>query len=109
MSKGKNCNCGGGSQGSKSPHIDPKNVANKTPDQIDAHAKENGLIPKGPDPKAGKGAYVDPETGTQRVLCHTNCDSPHAHVNNSQRQRLDINGNTVAPESPEAHLPINYP
>jgi hypothetical protein len=93
----------------KSPHINPGDVANKTPGQIDALAKEKGLIPKGPNPQAGKGAYVDPVTGNQRVLCHTNCANPHAHVNNPQGQRLDINGNVVPPESPAAHLPVNYP
>lgn len=92
----------------KSPHINPRDVANKTPGQIDAFAKETGLIPKGPNPQAGKGAYVDPATGNQRVLCHTNCANPHAHVNNPQGQRLDINGKVVPPESPAAHLPINF-
>ncbi|WP_305908471.1 RHS repeat-associated core domain-containing protein [Methylomarinum sp. Ch1-1] len=93
----------------KSPHINPKDVANKTPAQIDKLAKDKGLVPKGPDPKSGKGAYVDPATGKQRVLCHTNCSNPHGHVNNPQGQRLDIDGNVVAPESPAAHLPINFP
>ncbi len=92
-----------------SPHINPRDVANKTPGQIDALAKEKGLIPKGPNPQAGKGAYVDPATGNQRVLCHTNCADPHAHVNNPQGQRLDVNGNAVPPESPAAHLPVDYP
>lgn len=89
-----------------SPKIDPKDVANKTPSQIDKLARDSGLVPKGPDPKSGKGAYVDPATGNQRVLCHTNCSSPHAHVNNARGQRLDINGKVVSPESPAAHLPI---
>jgi len=66
-------------------------------------------MPKGPDPMSGKGAYVDTATGKQRVLCHTNCSNPHGHVNNPQGQRLDINGNVVPPESPAAHLPINFP
>ena len=66
-------------------------------------------MPKGPDPQAGKGAYVDPATGKQRVLCHPNCSNPHGHVNNPQGQRLDINGNVVPPESPAAHLPIKLP
>jgi RHS repeat-associated protein len=92
-----------------SPHIDPKDIAGKTPAQIDQLAKSNGLAPKGPDPMSGKGAYVDPITGNQRVLCHTNCASPHAHVNNPLGQRLDINGTVVPAESPQAHLPITYP
>ena len=92
-----------------SPKINPKDVADKTPAQIDKLAKDKGLIPKGPNPQEGKGAYVDPATGKQRVLCHTNCSNPHGHVNNSQGQRLDINGKVVPPESPAAHLPINLP
>jgi hypothetical protein len=92
-----------------SPQINPADVANKTPGQIDQFAQNQGLIPKGPSPQSGKGAYVDPVTGKQRVLCHTNCSNPHAHVNNAQGERLDINGNVVPPESPDAHLPIKYP
>ena len=92
-----------------SPHINPKDIAGKTPSQIDKLAKDKGLISKGSNPKSGKGAYIDPATGKQRVLCHTNCADPHAHVNNPQGKRLDINGKVVPPESPAAHLPINYP
>ncbi|WP_240998598.1 RHS repeat-associated core domain-containing protein [Pseudomonas viridiflava] len=91
-----------------SPDISPSDVAGKTPEEIDRMAKDKGLNPQGPDPMSGRGAYTDPVTGEQRVLCHTNCDSPHAHVNNPQGERLDVNGNVVAPESPAAHLPINY-
>lgn len=90
-----------------SPFIDPKDVAGKTPNQIDKLATGSGLIPKGPDPQSGQGAYVDPETGEQRILCHPNCNDPHAHVNDPSGQRLDINGNAVPPESPDAHLPIS--
>lgn len=75
---------------SSSPAIDPTDVAGKTPQEIDQLAKDNGLTPKEPDPMSGRGAYTDPVTGEQRILCHTNCDDPHAHVNNSQGQRLDI-------------------
>jgi RHS repeat-associated protein len=91
-----------------SPDISPSDVAGKTPEEIDQLAKDKGLNPQGPNPMSGKGSYTDPVTGKQRVLCHTNCDSPHAHVNNPQGERLDVNGNVVAPESPAAHLPINY-
>lgn len=45
------------------------------------------MISKDQNPQAGKGAYVDPATGKQRVLCHTNCSKPHGHVNNPQGQR----------------------
>ena len=87
--------------------INPADVAGKTPQEIHDYALDQGLQPKGPDPQNGKGAYVDPETNTQRILSHPNADPPHAHVNNPAGERLDINGNVVPPESPDAHLPIN--
>ena len=94
-------------KGKQSPHIDPKKIANKTPEQIDKVATKKGLISKGPDPKKGKGSYVDPKTGKERVLCHPNsCSGPHAHVNNPQGQRLNIEGKIVPKKSSEAHLPI---
>lgn len=89
-----------------SPIINPANIAGKTPAEIDAAANEAGLIPKGPDPMNGQGAYVDPVTGEQRILSHPDADIPHAHVNDATGQRLDINGNPVPAESPAAHLPI---
>jgi RHS repeat-associated protein len=88
------------------PAINPSEVAGKTPAEIDALAKEKGLIPKGPDPMNGQGAYVDPVTGEQRILSHPKAEPPHAHVNDPSGGRLDINGNHVQPESPDAHLPI---
>jgi hypothetical protein len=58
----------------------------------------------------GRGAYIDPITGKQRVLVHpTGQPFPHAHVNNPSGERLSPGGITLAPESPEAHLPIRYP
>lgn len=91
----------------KSPSINPRDVAGKTPSEIDSVAKKNGLVSKGPDPSAGKGAYVDPANGNQRILVHPNAScGPHCHVNDSSGKRLDIDGNKVAPESPEAHLPL---
>jgi hypothetical protein len=54
----------------------------------------------------GKGAYIDPVTGQQRILIHPEPGGGgHIHVNDPSGQRLDINGNPVPPESPEAHLP----
>ncbi len=38
-----------------SPLIAPSDVAGKTPAEIDALARERGLIPKGPDPMGGDG------------------------------------------------------
>lgn len=93
----------------KSPVIDPAEVAGKTPAEIDALAKQKGLIPKGPDPAGGRSAYVDPVTGEQRILCHPDgCGGGHVHVNDPSGQRLGINGKPVAPESPEAHLPGKF-
>lgn len=52
----------------------------------------------------GKGAYVDPITGVQRILIHP-ADGEY-HVNNPNGERLDIDGNVVDPKSPLAHLPL---
>jgi len=93
----------------KSPHVDPADVVGRTPAEIDALARREGLTPKGPDPMSGKGSYTDPVTGQQRVLCHPNACPPHAHVNNPAGERLDINGNVVPPESPAGHLPLGGP
>ena len=51
-------------------HIDPAEIAGKTPEEIHDKALDLGLEPKGPDPMNGRGSYVDPETGTQRILSH---------------------------------------
>ena len=89
-----------------SPKIDPSHVAGKTPPVIDELARKLGLIQKGADPMNGRGAYIDPVTGEQRILIHPDADPPHVHVNDPLGNRLDINGNTVHPESPDAHLQI---
>jgi hypothetical protein len=52
----------------------------------------------------GKGAYVDPVTGVQRILIHP-ADREY-HVNNPNGERLDINGNVVDAKSLSAHLPL---
>ena len=93
-----------------SPDINPGDVSGKTPQEVDQYAKSKGLIPKGPDPMNGRGAYVDPVTGEQRILYHPGgCDGGHLHVNDPSGQRLDQNGLPVAPESPDAHLPLGRP
>jgi RHS repeat-associated protein len=94
--------------GSKGPpiYINPANISGLRPGEIDALARSMGLIPRGPDPMNGRGSYLDPDTGQQRILSHPDADPPHAHVNDPSGQRLDINGNSVPAESPEAHLPI---
>jgi hypothetical protein len=89
-----------------SPVINPGDVAGKTPAEIDALARENGLIPKGPDPMNGKGSYIDPVTGQQRILIHPGEEPPAVHVNDPSGGRLDINGNPVPRTSPDAHLPM---
>ncbi len=90
----------------KSPDINPKDIAGKTPSEIDKIATDSGLIRQGPDAKGGRGSFDDPVTGNQRVLVHPNADCPHCHVNNPAGERLDIDGNVVGRESPEAHLPL---
>ena len=95
-----------------SPEVKPTDIAGKTPGEIDAISKERGLVPKGPNPQEGKGSYVDPVTGKQRVLVHPDAKDPsksHTHVNNPAGERQDIGGNTVPPESKEAHLPLGTP
>ena len=89
-----------------SPDIHPSEISGKSPSEIHDIATGKGLIPKGSDPQNGKGSYIDPATGQQRVLSHPNAEPPHPHVNNSEGQRLGPNGNVVPTESPEAHLPI---
>ncbi len=88
------------------PGINPNEVAGKTPAEIDAIAREKGLILKEPDPMNGKGAYVDPVTGQQRILVHPGEEPPAAHVNDPSGGRLDINGNPLQRTSPTAHLPF---
>jgi RHS repeat-associated protein len=93
--------------GATSPKIDPADVSGKSPQEIDQVARNAGLVPKGPDPMSGKGAYIDPVTGEQRVLIHPNDPAgAHAHVNDPAGNRLDANGNVVPNEDPAAHLPI---
>jgi hypothetical protein len=87
-------------------YISPREVVGKTPEQIDARARELGLVPRGPDPARGRGAYIDPQTGKQRILCHPNANPPHGHVNNPAGERINIHGDVVEPETPEAHLPL---
>ena len=65
-----------------------------------------GLVPKGPDPASGKGSYVDPVTGQATGVVSSIVVPSTPHANNPAVERQDINGNIVAPESPEAHLPF---
>jgi hypothetical protein len=97
----------GGIVKGNSPEIDPGEIMGKTPDEIETISLGKGLVPKGPDPKTGRGAYNDRVTGQQRVLVHPNTDCPHCHVNNAQGQRLHSKGRVVPPESPNAYLPLN--
>ncbi len=108
---GPQCATAEGSGGPTSPTIDPNDIAGKSPAEIDKIAKGAGLIPKGPDPAGGAGSYVDPVTGEQRILIHPEPASgdPHAHVNDPSGNRLGVNGQVVPLDSPDAHLPINYP
>ena len=87
-------------------NISPSEVMGKTPAEIDARARQLGLEPRGPDPMSGRGSYIDPQTGQQRILSHPEASPPHGHVNNAEGQRIGPNGSVVPPESPAAHLPI---
>lgn len=88
-------------------HISPGEIIDKTPDQIDKRARELGLDPRGPDPAHGRGSYVDPITGEQRILSHPNDPrGPHGHVNDPNGNRVGPNGEVVGRRSPKAHLPI---
>ena len=87
--------------------ISPSEVLNKTTAQIDTRAKQIGLQARGSNPQAGKGAYIDPQTGTQRILSHPYAPSgPHGHVNTPAGQRVGTKGQVVDPKSQEAHLKI---
>jgi len=58
----------------------------------------------------GRGSYVDPVTGKQRVLSHPNDPKGrHINVNDPSGQRVDINGNPVDQNLPAAHLPMGSP
>jgi hypothetical protein len=92
--------------GAASPHLYPRDFIGKTPEEIDRAAREVGLIARGPDPMNGKGAYIDPVTGRQRLLIHPN--EGEFHINNPDGERLDIDGQVVDPSSPSAHLPLSY-
>ena len=90
-------------------NISPSEVIGNTPSAIHARAQQLGLQPRGPDPAMGRGAYIDPQTGIQRILSHPNAQPAHGLVNNALGQRIDASGNIVAPESSGAHLPIQWP
>ena len=96
-------------RGGPTGHIWPHEVIDKTPAEIDLRARQLGLTPRGPDPAMGRGAYVDPQTGIQRVLSHPDATVPHAHVNDPSGKRIDRHGDHVPSESPAAHLPIKKP
>src|SRR6185503_6583848 len=91
-------------------HISPSEVAGKTPAEIDARARDLGLVPKGPDPTQGRGSYVDPLTGEQSILSHPNDPrGTHGHVNDPTGRRIGPDGRVVPAASPDAHLPIRIP
>lgn len=88
----------------RSPLIAPGELIGRTAEELDRYGREIGLIPRGPDPVAGYGSYLDPITGQQRILIHP--DQGHFHINNAAGERLDAHGRIVAPEAWEAHLPL---
>src|SRR6202012_1516506 len=60
-----------------SPIINPADVAGRKIAEIEEVARSAGLLPRGPNPSAGQGAYIDPVTGAQRILIHPEDDLPH--------------------------------
>jgi RHS repeat-associated protein len=56
----------------------------KSPEQIDSMMKGKGLEPRGPDPKSGKGGYVNPETGRSYHIDSKNRYGEPAHVDVSR-------------------------
>lgn len=52
----------------------------------------------------GKGAYIDPVTGKQRLLIHPY--DREFHINDPDGRRLDAHGHVVHPKSRTAHLPL---
>jgi hypothetical protein len=88
----------------RSPRLEPRQLLGKTAEELDAYATAIGLIPCGPDPVTGYGSYIDPVTGEQRLLIHP--EQGHFHVNTAAGERLDANGQVVAPEARDAHLPL---
>jgi len=91
-------------------HLVPSDVHGKTPAEIDARAKQIGLVPRGKDPMHDRGAYVDPITNKERILSHPldKRSGPHGHVNDPEGNRIGVNGNVVDAKSPDAHIPINW-
>jgi len=90
-------------------HISPSEVVGRTPAQINRRARQLGLAARGPDPAGGRGSYIDPRTGQQRILSHPNASPPHAHINNIAGERIGLDGSVVPRESPAAHLTIRVP
>ena len=87
-------------------HISPGEVMGKTPSQIDKRAGELGLEGRGPDPAGGRGSYIDPKTGEQRIRVEPNANPPHGHVNDPQGHPVGPDGSNVSRRSLDAHLPI---
>lgn len=91
--------------------VSPSEVVDKTPSQVEKRAKEIGLEPKG-DPKSGKGAYADPQTGKRRIETHPNATDnkgnpdPHGHVYQQDgKTRVNQTGQSVEnKKAPETHL-----
>lgn len=58
----------------------------------------------------GKGSYIDPQTGEQRILSSPAGDkmnpTPHGHVNTAEGNRVGPDGRVVPADTDEAHLPI---
>ena len=89
--------------------VNPADIEGKTPQEIHDYATSKGLIPKGPDPMNNRGAYLSPETGERVIESHPNDrrgQPPHAHVYDSNDNRLGVDGKVYDDDAPEAHIPI---
>jgi hypothetical protein len=62
------------------------------PAEVDSMMKAKGMDPRGPDPAAGKGGYVNPKTGRSYHIDESNRsgEKPHVDVNRSKTYRGDL-------------------
>jgi len=64
----------------------------KTPQQIDEMFRAKGFEPRGPDPAAGKGGYVNPKTGRSYHIdpggmYKRGPEAPHVDINRPRGYR----------------------
>jgi RHS repeat-associated protein len=64
----------------------------KSASEVDSMMKGKGMDPRGPDPAAGKGGYVNPKTGRSYHIDENNRfgEKPHVDVNRSKTYKGDL-------------------